>query len=61
MWPAVVGLEDCSLSSKNKGQLPSGLTLIFILCNSKKCVYQCDCILWLRELLVLLECFNSIG
>ena len=29
--------------------------------NSEKCVYQCDCILWLRELLLPLECFNSIG
>ena len=54
---------DGSLSNNrnNKGQLSSVLTSIFILCNSKKCVYQCDCILWRRELLLLLECFNSIG
>ena len=46
---------------KNKGKLSSGLTSISILGNSKKCVYQSDCILWLRELLLPLECFNSIG
>ena len=45
----------------NQEQLSSGLTSISILGNSKKCVYQSDCILWLRELLLLLECFNSIG